>query len=93
MVITQLLEVKMISYSYLYASTKYVHEGLILVTLGETINKGVPKSCLCLGTISILCVFNLACPLVGLTVTPHGIHTISKRADALPHGLPMSVST
>jgi hypothetical protein len=92
MVIVQLLGENIVPQSYLYASTKYVHEGLILVTLGKTINNGVPKSCLCFGTISILCVFDLACPLVGLTITPHDIHTITKRVDGLPHGLPMSVS-
>src|SRR6267154_1526293 len=80
------------SQSHLDASTKYIDQGLILVRLWKAVNDGVPKSSLCLATISILRGFDLACSLVGLTISPHDIHTITKRADILPHGLSISVS-
>jgi hypothetical protein len=80
------------SQPHLDASTKYVHQGLILVSLWKAVNDRVPKSSPCFATISILRAFDLACPLVGLTISPHDIHAITKRADILPHGLPISVS-
>lgn len=80
------------SQPHLDASTKYVHKGLILVSLWKAANDSVPKSSLCFAAISILRGFDLACLLVGLTISPHDIHTITKRADILPHGLSISVS-